>query len=150
MALIFHLWNSKTQPALTSSLLAWWGSGPRVPPLCRLIRFYSCNVLTICHSLIRGNGLSLNCELRSSNQVCCLPLQDWGEDRRWPDISLAFREFSSILPVSLQLGTVICNDGWADAWKSRASQTTHQDFLIGVPAVSSGRQMAAMVSKSDS
>ncbi|KAL7374943.1 hypothetical protein ABVT39_009473 [Epinephelus coioides] len=53
-------------------------------------------------------------------------------------------------PCQFVLGTLICSDGWGDAWKSRASQATHQCFLIGVPAVSSGRGVAATVPTSDS
>lgn len=53
-------------------------------------------------------------------------------------------------PCQFAPGTLICNDGWGDAWKSKASQTTHQDFLIGVLAVSCSRRVAATVAKSDS
>lgn len=40
--------------------------------LSRLISSYSYNVLNIWHPLIRGNGLSLNFEFRSANQVYSL------------------------------------------------------------------------------
>lgn len=96
-----------------------------------------------------GYGLSLN--FRSSNSVCSLPL--WG----WEWITSGQIDISPLLlrihfhsPCQFVLGTLICNDGWGDAWKSRASQTTHQDSLIGVFAVSSSRRVAVMVPKSDS
>lgn len=71
-------------------------------------------------------------------------------DHQRPDLGLSYREFTSILPRQFELGTLIRSDGRGDAWKSRASQTTHQDFLIGVLAVSSSRRVAATVPKSDS
>lgn len=52
MARIFHLYNFKTQVASRPDE----GQDLGFSPLCRLIRFHSCNVSTICHSLIRGNG----------------------------------------------------------------------------------------------
>lgn len=60
-----------------------------------------------------------------------------------------FKEFGSTRLCQFVLRTVICGDGRGDAWKSRASRSTHQDFLIGAPAASSGRRMAAMAPKSD-
>lgn len=53
-------------------------------------------------------------------------------------------------PSQFVLWMLIHSDGWGNAWKSRASQTVHQEFLIRVLAVSSGGQVAAMVPKSDS
>lgn len=92
-SLEFAIGNSKTQPPLKCSLLAQWGSGIEF-----LISTYSCNVLTICHSLTRP-GLNLNSEFWSSNHVCFLP---------WWVLTVAnhssCREFTSILPVSLYLG----------------------------------------------
>lgn len=84
-----------------------------------------------------GNGLSLNSELRSSNGVCSLPRIAGGR------ISIR-RGFGSTRLVSLFSGQLICDDEWGEAWKSRASRTTHQDFLIGVLAASYGRQIATM------
>lgn len=49
------------------------------------------------------------------------------------------RRIHSPAPCQFIVGTLICNDGWGDAWKNGASQTTHQDFLIGVLAVSFSR-----------
>lgn len=97
----FHLWNSTAQPLITRRPMAWWGSGPRVPPLCHLISFYSCNALSVGRSLIRHNGLSLNFELRSSNHVCS-PGWKWITSGQISFSSC--RELASILPVSLYSG----------------------------------------------
>lgn len=118
--------------------------------MCSLIRFYSCNVLTICHSLITGQRSELELRIKIIKSRLLPATAGLKADRRRPDISLTCGGFGSPRLVKFALRTVICNDGWGDAWKSRASPAAHQDFLIGLLAASSGRQMAAMVPKSDS
>ena len=121
-SLEFAIGNSKTQPPLKCSLLAQWGSGIEF-----LISAYSCNVLTICHSLTRP-GLNLNSEFWSSNHVCFLPWWVLTVETMAKSQFLQRIHFNS--PCQFVLGTLICSDGWEDAWNIRESQTTHQHFLL--------------------
>lgn len=98
------------QSPIKSILLAGWGSRPWAPLLCRLISFYSCNVLTICHSLISGNRRSLNFELRSSNHVCLPPTAGAGSGS--PVATWPFSPAENSLPLSLSVWARDADSRW--------------------------------------
>lgn len=141
MALIFHLWNSKKQLLLKSSLLAWGGSEPWVPPLCSLISFHSCNVLTLWYWRIRGQWSEIQLWIKIIKS-CLLPAAlGLKVDCRWPDITLvqlSCGEFTSILPVSLYSGRwFVMTDGAMPGRAERHKQLIRSFLLecwLSVPA----------------
>lgn len=112
---------SETQALLMRSLSGWWGSKPLAHPLCRSISSYSSNLLTICHSLIRARSVS-----RSSNHARGSEWITSGQKLLPPaENSLPFL----LSETRRQRQWFAVTDG-GEAWKSWASQTTHQDLFF--------------------
>lgn len=146
---LFWLFNCEIMKHKNHSQVAsQWDerSGPLFPPLSRLIRFYSCDTLTICYSLIKRKWSELELWIEIMKSSFFFATAGIRAARWWLDIILASRVFGtcqSALRTDLQWRT------WCYL-EEPSAQNTHQDFLIGVLAAVSHRQMAVSFSRSDS